>query len=117
MNLQASASYAKIYHCGSHFGTFEAGFKIRNGHKFDDSFDPQSTRTGTSLVNHPECASSFTDPNYYDHTYGKTYGTNLADWSKIRNWAMTENSNLSGGPRWSVVNGTSQFNYVPGKAR
>ncbi len=38
VNLTASASYAKNYHAGTHFGTIEFGGKIRNAHKFDDSY-------------------------------------------------------------------------------
>jgi TonB-dependent receptor len=118
VNLQAGGSYGKNYHWGSHFGTFETGFKVRNEHKFDNSFDLQLNQNGNEPVaNHPEWASSFSDPNYYGHTYAPTFGYHLADWSKIRDWAMSETSNLiPGGPRWSVVNGTSQFNYVPGQS-
>jgi len=39
LNLQASASYGKSYHWGGRFGTFELGFKIRNAHKFDDTYN------------------------------------------------------------------------------
>jgi TonB-dependent receptor len=122
VNLQAAASYAKNYHAGSHFGTFEAGFKIRNEHKFDNSFDLQLNQgSNEAVTSHPEWASGFSDPNYYDHTYGKTFGTNLTDWSKIRAWAMTTgnlatDSNGNPLPRWSVVNGNGLFNYVPGQS-
>ena len=113
VNLQAAASYAKNYHAGSHFGTFEAGFKVRNAHKFDDSFDLQLNMSGKEPVaNHPEWASDFSDPHYYDHTYGPTYGYHLADWSKIRTWAIGQAATLG----WTVANGNGQFNYAPGQS-
>src|SRR5579872_5836629 len=39
LNLQALAAYGRNYHIGKHFGVFEFGAKIRNGHKFDDTYD------------------------------------------------------------------------------
>ncbi len=46
LNLQASASYSRIYHVGHRFGTFEFGAKIRNAHKFDDTYDETFTPNG-----------------------------------------------------------------------
>ena len=43
LNLQASGSYARFYHLGTHFGTLEFGAKIRNAHKFDDTYDTYCT--------------------------------------------------------------------------
>jgi len=39
LNLEGTATAAKAYHIGSHTSTFEAGFYIRNAHKFDDSYE------------------------------------------------------------------------------
>jgi TonB-dependent receptor len=86
VNLQGSASYARNYHVGTHFGTLEFGGKIRNAHKFDNSYDMVLNMSGTEPVaNHPEWASDFSDPHYYGGTY--KYGTNLVDYSKVRAWA------------------------------
>jgi len=89
LNLGASASYAKNYHAGTHFGTFELGGKIRNAHKFDDSYYQQADFTASGNVPvsaHPEWRSDFKDSNYYDGTY--KFGTNLTDFSKVRTWAL-----------------------------
>ncbi len=89
LNLQASASYAKNYHWGSHFGTFEFGGKIRNAHKFDDSYDMALNMLNNEPVaNHPEWMSDFSDPHYYGGTY--PHGTNLTDYSKVRDWALAQ---------------------------
>jgi len=70
LNLAAFASAARNYHLGSHVGTLEMGFKIRNQHKFDNSFEidycpinpaaaPLQGAFGNVLKN----------SNYYDGSY------------------------------------------------
>jgi TonB-dependent receptor len=101
VNLQASASYAKIYRIGSRFGTFELGGKIRNAHKFDDTYDETFKPNGKILISdHPEWASNFTDPNYYDKTY---HIGPVTDYSKVRSFVNANPGlfTMSGGP---VVN-------------
>ena len=98
LNLQASASYSRLYHVGSRFGTFEFGAKIRNAHKFDDTFDETFTPNGTVLVSaHPEWDSDFTDPNYYDKTY---HVGPVTDYSKVRSYVNLNPTlfSMDGGP-------------------
>ncbi len=98
LNLQASASYSRLYHVGTHFGTFELGGKIRNAHKFDDTYDETFTPNGTTLVSdHPEWDSNFTDPNYYDKTY---HIGPVTDYNKVRTYVNSNNGlfSLDGGP-------------------
>ncbi|MGD0095137.1 MAG: TonB-dependent receptor [Terracidiphilus sp.] len=99
VNLQASGSYSRLYHFGRHFGTFELGAKIRNAHKFDDTYDESFKPNATTLVAaHPEWDSSFSDPGYYDKTYGG-FG-NVTDYSKVRSYVYNNPSafTMSGGP-------------------
>jgi TonB-dependent receptor len=67
LNLQASGAFAKRYHLGSHLSTIEIGGKIRNGHKFDDSYtlgyDPTVTLADTMFL------SQFGNSDYYNGTY------------------------------------------------
>jgi len=105
LNLQASGSYARMYHIGSRFGTLEFGGKIRNAHKFDDTYNEaylsqDSSGNPVPIANslHPEWDSSFSDPKYYDGTYGKyPAGT---DWAKVKGFVAANSSlfTLSGGP-------------------
>ncbi len=78
LNLSGSASFAKNYHVGSHFATFEIGGKVRNAHKFDNSFSnayvPNDTLPMTQFI------GSFQNSNYYDGKY--PFGP-AADWSAI----------------------------------
>jgi TonB-dependent receptor len=106
LNLQASGSYARMYHIGSRFGTVEIGAKIRNAHKFDDTYDsswfaPQDSNGNylpIPVAQHPEWYGTFTDPVYYDGTYGKYPA--VTDWGKLKGWVNTNESQLvfSGGP-------------------
>ncbi len=99
LNLQASGSYSHLYHIGTHYGTFEFGAKIRNAHKFDDTYDSGyalPTDDNGNYINpipiqqHPEWNISFSDPNYYDKTYRNgtaNYGS-VTDFSKVRAWVI-----------------------------
>ena len=105
LNLQGSASYARMYHIGSRYGTLEFGGKIRNAHKFDDTYNEaylsqDSGGNPVPIANslHPEWDSSFSDPKYYDGTYGKYPAA--TDWAKVKAFVTANPSpfTLSGGP-------------------
>ncbi len=78
LNLQAAASYAFNYYAGTHFSTFEFGFKVRNHHKGQFAYSPDYTYNG------PATAAQFREDlmnnHYYDGTY--VYGP-LVDYDKI----------------------------------
>jgi TonB-dependent receptor len=72
VNLQGALSIAKNYHLGSHFSTFEFGFKMRNAHKGQDAYSPTYDQTflpnpSTALMS--QFLSGFTNPNYYFKAY------------------------------------------------
>ncbi len=107
LNLEASGSYGRQYHLGTRYGTFEFGAKIRNAHKFDDTYN-ESWCTDDScggsgpipISQHPEWnETSFSDPVYYDGTYGGKYPA-VTDWSKLKGWVQSNESQLFlvGGP-------------------
>jgi TonB-dependent receptor len=85
LNLQGSASYAKQYHLGSHYGTFEFGGKIRNAHKFDDTQTLTTANLTSLAIPAAQFLGSFTDPDYYDKTY---HFTNTTDYTKARDFAL-----------------------------
>ena len=93
LNLQAAGSYARLYHVGHRYGTFEFGAKIRSGHKFDDTYNDAyvvNDSKGISVAAHPEWDSKFTDSDYYDGTYGKYPA--VTDYAKIKAfWATNQN--------------------------
>jgi TonB-dependent receptor len=70
LNLAAFLSAARSYHLGSHSGTFEMGFKIRNQHKFDNSYEIDYVPVNQSTA---PLQSAFktvlTNSNYYGGHY------------------------------------------------
>lgn len=98
LNLQAAASYAKEYHLGSHYGSLEFGFKVRNAHKFDNT-QQLVADFSANPVPAAQFLGTFTDPNYYDGTY---HFTNVADYTKVRAFAIA-----SGAIQASGINGNN----------
>ena len=95
LNLQASASFAKQYHLGTHYGTFEFGGKIRNGHKFDDS----QSLDWSGKVPAAQFLGDFTDSSYYDKSY---HFTNTPDYTKVRAYVFA-----NGGVTASGINSSN----------
>jgi outer membrane receptor protein involved in Fe transport len=82
LNLQGSASFAKSYHVGSHQSTFEFGAKVRNGHKFDDSYSgTYSVATGVPAIPIDQFAGGFSDSGYYDKSY--KFALKNVDFNKV----------------------------------
>lgn len=75
VNLQGAISYARDYHLGSHFSTFEFGFKVRNAHKGQNAYSPTYDQTFIADPNNPPVSlmtnylSGFTNPHYYFGAY------------------------------------------------
>ena len=84
LNLAAFISAARIYHLGSHASTFELGFKIRNAHKFDDSYaiDYVPTNQATAPLM-SMFISGYRNPNYYGGAY--KFGP-AADWFQVNSY-------------------------------
>jgi TonB-dependent receptor len=81
LNLEGTVSFAKNYHIASHPSTFETGFYLRTGHKFDDSYEIDYCPTNAATA---PLASQFLDgfsnSNYYNGHY--PYGPGVS-WSKV----------------------------------
>ncbi len=96
LNLSAAASYARNYYVDGHFSTFEAGFKIRNGHQTQDATETQYD--GWSLKNNPailmsSLQSTFQNHEYYHGNYfGGQYGP-VSDFNQASSYAV---NNLGG---------------------
>jgi TonB-dependent receptor len=69
LSLQGSATYARRYTAGSHLGTFEMGFRVRNTHKTNFSNNPFYDVTQSPTLALSNVLSNFTNPNYYSASY------------------------------------------------
>jgi len=79
MSLQGSASMAQRYTLGSHLGTFEMGFKVRNSDKNNFSDNPYY-RNPTVNMTLSQVLTPFTNPNYYG---GQLTLGPVSDYNKI----------------------------------
>lgn len=79
LSLQGSFSLARRYTTGSHLGTFEMGFKLRNSDKVNSVNDPYYDAPDSTYAL-SQVLGTFTNPNYYDHSY--QLGS-LSDYGKI----------------------------------
>jgi TonB-dependent receptor len=96
-DVTGSVDLARNYHAGSHFSTFEIGFKVRDAHKSE--LNNQQTFRATNLALDPNAGpvglesnflGTFTNPNYYFGAY-PAYGPTTS-YAKIVNFF---NSNTS----------------------
>lgn len=81
LNLQGSASMARNYTLGGHFGTFEFGGKLRNAHKYNDADERHFEVNDPSTVPMSNFLTSFHNSDYYGKSY--TLGP-LADYNKVQ---------------------------------
>jgi TonB-dependent receptor len=96
LDLTAAASYAHNYTVNGHFGTFEAGFKISNAHKTQDStetvYDGWAT-SGSSAIPMTSLLSGFENTDYYNGSYfGGKFGP-VSDFNKVKAYTL---ANLAG---------------------
>jgi len=95
--LSAAASYARNYYVEGHFSTFEAGFKIRNGHQTQDATENQYD--GWSVKHDPgillsNLQSGFqNDGNYYHGNYFGGHFGPVSDFNKAESYVL---ANLGG---------------------
>jgi TonB-dependent receptor len=108
LNLQAQVSAGRLYHIGSHSSQFETGFRIRNAHKFDDSFE--NFFLPNAGVNLPMTMfpSGQTDKHYYDGSY--PLGP-LGSWDKITHYFQANPNNFSLDTVNSNTYGTNPANF------
>jgi TonB-dependent receptor len=92
LNLTASGSYATAYHIGSHYGVFEFGGKIRNGHKYQNS--TENVYDGWKAANYPmtQFLSGFSSNNYLSGDYFGGHFGPVSDFTQIQNFTL---ANLS----------------------
>lgn len=96
LNLTASTSVAKNYEAGSHFGTFEIGFKFSNAHQSQDAtenvYDGWSTKNNPALLM-SSLQSDFTNTDYFNGSYfGGKFGP-VSDFNLVQTYTL---ANLSG---------------------
>jgi TonB-dependent receptor len=97
MNLTGSASYATLYHIGSHYGVFEFGAKVRNAHKYQNS--TEDVYDGWKAANYPmtNFLSSFSSNNYQSGDYFGGHFGPVSAFSLIKSYTLSNLTNYLDG--------------------
>jgi len=98
LNVQGSASFGHTYHSGNRFGTLEAGAKIRNARKSNDSNTTTYTVNKGVTIPVAQFAGTFTDSKYFDGAY--PWPASNVDFTRVQNYVFTNTSQfaVTGGP-------------------
>jgi TonB-dependent receptor len=84
-DITGAISLNRTYNLGSHFSSFEVGFKVRDAHKSElatqQTFNANEDPTAGPIGLMSNFLGSFTNPDYYFGVYG-TYGP-TTDYKKI----------------------------------
>jgi TonB-dependent receptor len=111
LDLTAQASYARNYTINGHFGTFEAGFKISNAHKSQNStetvYDGWATSgAGTASYSMPALQSGFENTDYYNGTYfGGKFGP-VSDFNKVQTLVLANPTSFPADPYKTALDNT-----------
>ena len=112
VNLSASASYTKAYSLGSHRATFEAGGKVRNGHKFSEG--TETVYDGWTASKYPltQFESTFTNNNYYEGAYfGGHYGP-VSDFNLLKSYTLSSLASYVDGYKTAQNNYPNKFDLI-----
>jgi TonB-dependent receptor len=98
LNIQGSASYGHTYRAGERSGTLEAGAKIRNGHKYNDSYTTTYAVAKGVTIPAGQFTGNFTDPKFYDGAY--PWPSSNTDFEQIQNYVFSHAAQftVTGGP-------------------
>ena len=115
LNLTAAGSYAKRYEASGHHGTFEAGFKFRNGHKYQDAtenvYDGWSTSGNPGLLM-ANLQDSFQANDYFQgHYFGGKYGP-VSNFQKSENYVLQNLSADLDGYKTAAAGAPNQFDII-----
>ena len=84
------------YSANGHFGIFETGFKISNGHKSSDSTENVYDSFGSSAPLMTQLLDTFNNTDYFSGNYfGGQYG-------QVSNFTSAENYTLANSPAIST---------------
>jgi TonB-dependent receptor len=95
LNLSAAASYARNYYVDGHFSTFEAGFKIRNGHKVQDATETVYDKFPSSpalLMSALQSGFQNNGNYFFGNYFGGKFGP-VSDFNKVQSYVQ---ENLAG---------------------
>jgi hypothetical protein len=112
LNLIASASYSANYHIGSHYGIFEFGGKVRNGHKYQNA--TETVYDGWNAASYPmtQFLNDFSSSNYLNNYYfGGHYGP-VSDFNKLQSFTLANLASFVDGYKTAANSFPNQFSII-----
>jgi TonB-dependent receptor len=112
LNLSAAASYSHNYQIGKHFGIFEIGGKIRNGHKYQDA--TENVYDGWKAASYPMTSflSNFSSSNYLNGQYfGGHYGP-VSDFNLLQTYTLGNFGGFLDGYKTAAASYPNQFSTI-----
>jgi TonB-dependent receptor len=91
INLQGSFDVTRSYSWNGHMGSWQAGVKLRNAHKFDDVNDNLYNYGGTATI--ADFQDPYQNPNYYNGTYDYYTKGHVDNWGLLMKY-QAQNSGL-----------------------
>ena len=112
MNLTASGRYAAHYHIGSHYGVFEFGGKIRNGHKYQNS--TEDVYDGWKAANYPmtQFLSTFSSNNYLSGNYFGGHFGPVSAFTQIESYTLANLANYLDGYKTAADGYPNVFDII-----
>jgi TonB-dependent receptor len=97
-NLQGSAAFGRLYQVGERYGTLEFGGKIRDAHKYNNSYTTTYAVARGITIPIAQFAGGFSDRNYYDNSY--PWPSQNVDYERIQSYVAAHPQQFvaSGGP-------------------
>jgi len=116
LDLTASLSAGKNYNLGDHFGTFEAGFKFSNAHKYQNAtenvYDGWSTKAGSGTPTIAQLQSSFVNTDFYNGRYfGGNYGP-VSDFNLVQAYTLQNYSGYLDGIKTAAATYPNLFHTI-----
>jgi TonB-dependent receptor len=117
LNLTGAASYAHNYTAGSHFGTWEMGFKFTNGHQAQDATETvydgwAVTGAATSAYTMAALESGFHNSDYFGgNFFGGNFGP-VSDFNKVVAFTLANFSGNVDGVKTASDTAPNLFDFV-----
>jgi TonB-dependent receptor len=112
LNLTASTSYSTNYHVGSHYGIFEIGGKVRNGHKNQNATENVYDGWNAALYPMTQFLSDFSSNNYLNNYYFGGHFGPVSDFNKIQDFTLQNLSGFLDGYKTASNTYPNQFDII-----
>jgi TonB-dependent receptor len=112
LNLTAASSYAQTYHVGKHYGILEFGFKIRNGHKYQNA--TEDVYDGWKAASYPMTMflSNFSSNNFFNGDYFGGHFGPVSAFTSVQNFTLANLSSFLDGYKTAADGYPNQFDLI-----